>query len=113
MFDESLNAIADLVADLANSFNRLALGILKRPVVALRSRNVGTLITAPHRHQPLRLLSKFWGQPGGRCAHQIDANFAHRRDHFWMDACAWIGTCRYRSRFRNICELVEPRGSHL
>jgi hypothetical protein len=68
VFDERLNTIADSSRISRTLSILLPLGSSSGQSSRFRSGNVGTLIAAPHRHQQLRLLSKFRGQPGGRCA---------------------------------------------
>src|SRR5262249_12663909 len=82
---ERLDAVANLITNLADDFQWLAFEIPQRPVVALQTRHDWTLIAASHRDQHLRSLRQFPCQLRRRGARQIDAHLS------WANACEGIG----------------------
>ena len=53
VLEESLDALSNLVANLPDSIERFALGILERPVVALETGHNRTMISASHGDEHL------------------------------------------------------------
>lgn len=87
--------------------------ILERPVVNSCTRNNRPLIAAAHRDDDLRPAREFVGQPCRRGMAQIDPHFFHDRYHFRMDPRTRISSCRNRSCFRWIGQLVEEGSGDL
>ena len=62
VLEQRLDALTDLLANLADASNIFALGILQRPIVAFQARNDRTLIPTPHRDQHLGSLGQLRSQ---------------------------------------------------
>src|SRR5689334_14313168 len=88
--EQAADAIANLVANLADASEVLSFRILERPIVATQTGNDRTLIPASHCDQHLRLLRQRGCQLRGRRSSEVDADLAHRSDNFRMDARTWF-----------------------
>jgi hypothetical protein len=69
---------------------RIAFGILQRPVITCQTRHDWTLIPASHRNQYLSALRQRSRQSRCRGLRQIDAHLPHHGDDFRMDARPWL-----------------------
>ena len=65
-----------------------ALGVRQRPVVALRAGHHGALVAAPHRNQGVDALGEVCGQLLRARVGEVDAELAHDRYDFGVNALA-------------------------
>ena len=107
------NTLLDLIACLSYRFDPLSFWIWQRPVIAPETGNVGAFVSATHRDQHLSALGQFRGKFLRLCVAQIDPNFTHRIDDYWMDMFRRLRTRRYRMCQFRIGKLIEERGRHL
>jgi hypothetical protein len=104
MFQECENAGADFIANDADFFDGLALGIAVGPVVATETGDVGTFVTATHGDEELGIAREFFGEflrPG---AAEVDTDFLHGGEHFRMNARTGIRACGDCVGSAAICE---------
>jgi len=66
------DSIANLIANSTDMIEGLGLRIFKRPIVALKPRNVRTLIPTPHRDQERGVSRKLIGLSDDAMSAQID-----------------------------------------
>jgi hypothetical protein len=113
LLQQHLDPSANLVPNLANSGDRLALGVLERPIVAPQTGHHWTLIAATHRDEPFRLPHQFRRQLQRSSPREIGAHLVHRGNDLRMNAWARIGARRDRLSLDRIRQQVEPGRGHL
>jgi len=84
--DELPNPPVNLVANLADPVQGLAMRIVKIPIDVPLSREVGTRVAAAHRHDDVGPLGVLVVERPGNSLAQIDADFPHHLDHLGVNA---------------------------
>src|SRR6188508_2684408 len=82
---ERRDATPDIVADLADTLDRLIVGIGEGPVSALETRDRRTGVAAAHRDQQRRSAGELLGEALWSGAREIDPDLAHRADDLRVD----------------------------
>jgi hypothetical protein len=111
--DERFDSPPDVVLDFSDPRERLALRVLKWPIISPKTRHERTLVATPHRDQQLCLGRQFGRQLLRARFRQVKPFFAHDADDFRVYTLPRIRPRGHSSRFRRIRELVEERCGHL
>jgi hypothetical protein len=105
--------LPDLVANLADAFDRLALGIGQRPVVFREAGNVRACVTAPHRDQEGGTFRELASQESGAGLGQVDAGLSHDGHDLGMDGVARLRARRNGGRLPGIGQPAKEGCGHL
>ena len=107
------DALANLVPDRADRFNRLAFRIRKRPIEFFQERHIRASIAAPHGDEQRSLSRQILRKELRFGAGQIDPFLSHDLNDLRVNALPRLRARRYGSRLRAVAHLVEPGRSHL
>lgn len=110
---QSHHPFPDVVADLPNALDGLALWIGERPVLALESGHVGTGIATTHRDDEVGTPGEPLGEFLRLRRRQVDSNLAHDVNNFRVDVLSGLGTCRDCARGLGRSRGIEERRRHL
>ncbi len=107
------NPVLHFVPNLPHTLKRQPFRVGKRPVVAAKSGNPGTLLAAPHGHEQTGIARQLFSEQLRLRLGQIESDLTHNLQDFGVNTRPRLRSGGKGPRFPRIGELIEKGGRHL